>query len=114
MTTRFLRRLQLMRYAACVVIVATGVIAHGATPALAAQAKPATAASYYVHTTNSDTLYTLGKTQGQNDAANNANSEVLLDFGVQWSDNNQVELTGCNCILISYSQVENMAEQFAV
>ncbi len=114
MTRRFLRRLQLLRYAACGVIVATGVIAHGPTPVYAAPPKPATAASYYVRTTNNLTLYNLGYAQGQSDHANWTNSEVVLDFGVQWSDNNQVELTGCNCILIPYSTVQTLAEQFAI
>ncbi|MEO6797861.1 MAG: hypothetical protein ABI289_12865 [Candidatus Dormibacter sp.] len=102
-----------MRYVGYAVIVAAGALAHGSTPAFAVQTQPALAWSFYVRTTNAQTLYNLGYNQGVSDKNNNQSSEVVLDFGVQWSDNAHTELTG-GSTLVTYAQVENMAEQFAV
>lgn len=110
MTQRLLHRLRLIRYAALAVIVLGGILTHGGTRAYAVQSQPATASSFYVMTNNAITIGTLGCNQGHADAASGQNSEVILDFGVQWSDNSKT-LTK-NGIYLSIAQVEGMAETF--
>lgn len=110
MTERLLRRLQLFRHAALATIVVAGALTHGESRAYAVQSQPATAWSFYVETSNPVTIGTLGCNQGHADAADGQNSEVILDFGVQWSDNSQT-LTKNN-IYLSIAQVEGMAETF--
>jgi len=112
MRKRLIRHLRLIRYAALGIIVIAGSLAHGGTRADAVQAQPATAASFYVETSNPKTIATLGCNQGHRDAATLQGSEVILDFGVQWSDNSRT--TTINGINLSIAQIENMVEQFAI
>lgn len=111
MTQRLIRKLQLIRYAALAIIIVGGALAHGGSRAYAVQTQPVTAWSFYVWTSNPNTIATLGCNQGHADAASGQNSEVILDFGVQWSDNSKTLTT--NGIYLSIAQIENMAEQFA-
>ena len=110
MTERLLRRLQLFRYAALAILVIAGGLAHGESRAYAVSPQPVTAWSFYVRTSNVATIGTLGCNQGHADAASRQNSEVILDFGVQWSDNSKT-LTK-NGIYLSIATVEQMAESF--
>lgn len=81
--------------------------------ALAAQPQPPTAWSFYVRTTNSQTLYDLGCNQGHSDTNNgNVNSMVILDFGGQAYNNDGTYLTGNNAF-VSYATIEGLAESFA-
>jgi hypothetical protein len=82
-------------------------------PAFATPPQPATDFSYYVRTTNAQTLYNLGYNQGVFDANHgNIDSEVILDFGGQLSNNTGTLLTGTS-ISVSYATIETLAEQFA-
>jgi hypothetical protein len=110
MTERLLRRLQLFRYAALAILVIAGGLAHGESRAYAVSPQPVTAWSFYVRTSNVATIGTLGCNQGHADAASRQSSEVILDFGVQWSDNSKT-LTK-NGIYLSIATVEQMAESF--
>lgn len=110
MGQRLLRTLRLIRYAALAIIIVCGALAHGGTRAYAVQTQPTTAWSFYVWTANANTIATLGCNQGHADAASGQNSEVILDFGVQWSDNSKTLTT--NGLYLSIAQIENMAEQF--
>ena len=85
-----------------------------ARQAFAVQSKPQTDWSFYVRTTNTNTLYNLGCNQGHFDQNNgNINSEVVLDFGGQASNNGGTYLTGSNAY-VSYGTIESLAEQFAL
>jgi hypothetical protein len=84
----------------------------GPRPVFAVPPKPATDWSFYVRTTSNDALYDLGCNQGNYDAAHNVNSEVILDFGGQASNNAGTLLTVINTY-VSYGTVEGLAEQFA-
>lgn len=76
--------------------------------------KPPTDWSFYVRTTNTNTLYNLGCNQGHFDQnSGNINSEVVLDFGGQASNNGGTYLTGSNAY-VSYGTIEGLAEQFAL
>lgn len=84
-----------------------------ATPADAVQPQPPTDWSWYVRTTNANTLYSWGCNQGNADRnLGNINSEVILDFGGQSVNNNGTYLTGNN-LFVSYATIESLAEQFA-
>jgi hypothetical protein len=86
----------------------------GPRQAFAVQAMPKTDWSFYVRTTNTNTLYNLGCNQGNFDRNNgNINSEVVLDFGGQASNNGGTYLTGSNTY-VSYATIESLAEQFAL
>src|ERR1700736_5002861 len=83
-----------------------GITAHALQP------EPADNWSFYVTTTNINTLFTLGKNQGASDAKYGVNSQVFLDFGGQWQDNSGTKgpLGSPN---FSYSQIESLSENFA-
>jgi hypothetical protein len=83
------------------------------TPAYALQAKPAVDWSFYVNTASTQTLYNLGCNQGHSDANNgNINSEVILDFGGQLSNNTGTLLPKTSTTQ-TYAQIETLAYQFA-
>lgn len=74
---------------------------HGTPGAYAIQAKPPTNWSFYMFRPDSNAAYNVGCNQGHSDANNGKiNSEVILDFGGQWSGTD-------------YNGIEAAAEQFA-
>ena len=90
----------------------SSMVAMHATPkAFAVQAKPPTDWSFYMHSTDTGTAYTLGCNQGHFDKSFSpfVNSEVVLDFG-QHVNGNVLMLSG---ITITHAQVQQMAEAFA-
>jgi hypothetical protein len=90
------------------------VLGLGAAPASAYPGKPLTEWSFYIHTTDTQRANTLGCNQGSFDGAHNISySEVTLAFGVQKSNLSGNILTGTGAT-ISRSQVEAIAEQFAI
>jgi hypothetical protein len=80
--------------------------------AYATQAKAPTNWSWYVQSSSTTTAYNLGYSQGQSDAADGWNSEVVLDFGTEQQNANNGTIT-INGIYLSPSQVEGIVEQFA-
>jgi hypothetical protein len=88
-------------------------IGGGARPALASTQAP-TDWSFYIHSTNLNTAYTLGCNQGKFDAGKSpvANSLVVLDFGGQLSDGSGSKLT--NSTSVTNAQIEAIAENFSI
>jgi hypothetical protein len=81
--------------------------------ASAQQSEPAEDWSFYVNTTNSNTLWQLGCNQGKADWNNKANSQVVLDFGGQDEDGTDFY---DNAIPITFSngQVRGLTDDFAI
>jgi hypothetical protein len=93
--------------ALCAVVISS----HFAAPAQAA-AEPPDTWSWYVNTTNSSTLYTLGYNQGVADKASGRDSEVVLDFGGQNEANTDTYLSKTG-VTFPYATTETLVEQFA-
>jgi hypothetical protein len=99
------------------VLLATSVFAAGAgvlsgsTPAFATQAMPRTATNYYISSVSTTTAYNDGCSAGKRDALSpNQDSEVVLDFGGQNSAGTGTKLI--NGTMVSWSQIQGVAEQF--
>lgn len=78
----------------------------------AAETKPVTDWSFYVHTTYTGTLEDLGCNQGTFDSQHNTNSLVFLDFGGQQSNGSGTLLT--DGTPVSNGTIESLAEAFAL
>lgn len=78
----------------------------------AAETKPVTDWSFYVHTTYTGTLEDLGCNQSTFDSEHNTNSLVFLDFGGQQANGSGTLLT--NGTSVSNGTVESLAEAFAL
>ncbi len=74
---------------------------------------PNTNWSFYLDTTDTNTIYQLGCNQGSADAADNHNSLVILDFGGQDNANSGTAYPGQSTVIWSYATDENLAEVFA-
>jgi hypothetical protein len=80
---------------------------------------PNTNWSFYLNTTNTNTIYQLGCNQGSADAADHNNSFVILDFGAQDNANSGTYFPGVKInsptqpSSASYATDENLAEVFA-
>jgi hypothetical protein len=85
----------------------------GEKTAFATQTKPPTDWSFYMSTTSTSQVYTLGCNQGEFDASFNppVNSEVVLDFGGQNSSGTGTIMINNNSI--SNSQIEAVVEEFS-
>lgn len=85
----------------------------GTPKAFAIQAKPLTDWSYYMTTSDTSTAYNWGCDQGTADASTSpvSNSEVVLDFGGQFSDGSGALMI--NGVGITNAQLEAATEAFA-
>ena len=84
----------------------------GISTAFAVQAKPPTDWSFYINSSSTSKAYTLGCNQGHSDTTSGANSEVILAFGGQLSNNSGTEMT-FGAGNISNGAIEAVAEAFS-
>jgi len=80
--------------------------------AASAHAMPLTDQSYYWNTTNTESAEEAGCLQGLADALGETSSEVILDFGGQFSDYSGTESTS-DALEFTNSEIENISLSFA-